>query len=106
MSEPLLLRAAWALGTSLLSWSLVFVVLRIMHRRDRVLDSPEIASWQDDALAAIPLALLVAGREVLRSVIGRERPLAFHVVTGVAIAITLSVALRRVRRGRQASRSS
>lgn len=104
MREPLLLRAAWALGTLLLFWGVGFVALRMLNWRDRVLQSPETSPWQDDALAAFPLVWLLATREVLRAVIGREPPLVLHLGVGVGIAVALSVALRRVRRGRQVSR--
>lgn len=87
-------------------WSPVFVVLRILHRRDPGLASPQTASWQDDALAALPLAWLFAAREVLRSVIGHEPPLAWLVGAGAGGALALSVVLRHVRRRPQGSRPS
>jgi hypothetical protein len=100
MGGDVFVRAAWAIGVLLLSWSAVFLALRTLHRRDRTLRSPETARWQDDALAAVPFAWLFAAGEVLRAVTGREPPLAVHAAAGIVVAVALSVALRGVRRAR------
>ncbi len=96
-------RAAWAIGASLLAWLIMFLTRRLLHRRDRVLHSPETARWQADAIDAVPLAWLFAAREVLRAVIGREPPLVLHLAAAIGVAVALWVVLRLVRRGRQPS---
>ncbi len=106
MSEPLVLRAASATGVSLLFWSVAFFARRTLHRRDRIAQSPETAPWQDDALAAVPIAGLFAARDVLRAIIGREAPIALHVAAAIGIFAVLSVALWRVRRARRKSPDS
>jgi hypothetical protein len=100
MGEHVFVRAAWAIGVSLLSWSAVFLARRTLHRRERTLRSPETARWQDDALAAVPFAWLFVAGEVLRAVLGREPPTVVHAVAGIVIAVALSVALRGFRRAR------
>ncbi|HZZ85171.1 MAG TPA: hypothetical protein VFE30_11590 [Anaeromyxobacteraceae bacterium] len=100
MSESLAWRAVWAIGVPLLFWAVGFFTLRALHRRDRALRSPETAPWQDDALAAVPLAWLFASRDVLRAVLGRDPSLLLHLAAAIGIAAALTVGLQRVRRAR------
>lgn len=106
MGESLLLRAAWAVGAVLLCWSLAFFARRIMHRRDRVLQSPETASWQDDALAAVPFSWVFSAREVLRAVLGREPAFGLHLAVVIGSVFPLWLVWRIVRRRWHVSRQA
>jgi hypothetical protein len=104
MGESLLVRAAWAVGAVLLCWSVAFLARRLMHRRDRVLQSPETASWQDDALAAVPFSWVFAAREVLRAVLGREPSFVLYLAVVIGGVASLWLVWRNVRRRWDVSR--
>jgi hypothetical protein len=69
-----------------------------MHRRDRVLQSLATASWQDDALAAVPFSWVFSAREVLRAVLGREPSFVLYVAVAIGGVAPLWLVWRNVRR--------